>query len=522
MIHRVGDDRVQVVADLRIELRIERGRLRRAAAPTACLPIPWPRDFAVAIRVEHLPAPANRLLFIVRLLVHLRVHPADDGTGQFVEIERFVGIGIELQVVRAVARVDQRELLRAGIVERHLAEALLQREPLRKLVLRVAAPGGVLVRTDLRRHPDAPLAVHHGVVRIGRVVWRVAPEMLVAPPERRTIRLGKARRDVGARRAGRNLHFECTVLFWIQHDQRAMAGGHRVDPTAGIDSWVVLRRGDLVVHERVIGTPVPQRHHQIAFDAFRPRRRRRHVAFGDAIGPVGQRTGGPRHAHIGERAVHRVAAHAGAETPFPRVRGRFQIRLRLEDMIEAPRQSIPELMTEIAVRLQAVHPVVLRQHRRAQSVAFTSSTGELTPRRRLEQGEPVVAGIHLRRFLWGLGQRRLQGHRVAARLHLHRLRVDQPVSPDPHAVARVRELGQHETSPIVGDDNLDEIRRQVPGFRDDPDARFRTVTALDDAGDVVGNVARLKGRDGGKGSRSSQRDNETCKRRAAHCAPGIP
>jgi hypothetical protein len=247
-----------------------------------------------------------------------------------------------------------------------------------------------------------------------------------------------SRRDVGARRAGRNVHFEGAVLFGIEHDQRAVAGRHGVHAPAGVDTWIVLRRGDLVVHERMIGSPVPQRQHQIALDPFRPRRCRRHFAFADAIGPIGQGPGGPRHAHVGERAVHRVAAHAGAETPFPCVGRRFQLGLRLEHMIETPRQLIPELMAEIAVGLQAVHPVVLRQHGRAQSVAFTSGAGKLAACRRLEQREPVVAGIDLRCFLGRPCRRRLQRHGVPARLHLDRLRIEQPVSPHPHVVVRAR------------------------------------------------------------------------------------
>ena len=82
------------------------------------------------------------------------------------------------------------------------------------------------------------------------------------------------------------------VLFSsrIHDDELAVAGADRVDAPAGVHRGMVLVGRDLIVHEGMVVAHVPQRHDEIALDAFRPRRRRRHVALGDALGPVGSRS----------------------------------------------------------------------------------------------------------------------------------------------------------------------------------------------------------------------------------------
>ena len=130
------------------------------------------------------------------------IHPTI-GSGQLVEVDGLVRVVVELQVMRRVAGVDEHELLRLRIEERRLPAAVAQREPRGELVRRVVAPARVGVGANLRRHPHAALAVEHRVVRIGRVVRRVGPEMRVAPPQRRAIRPRETRRHLGARRASR-------------------------------------------------------------------------------------------------------------------------------------------------------------------------------------------------------------------------------------------------------------------------------------------------------------------------------
>ena len=71
--------------------------------------------------------------------------------------------------------------------------------------------------------------------------------------------------------------------------------------------------------------------------------------------------------------------------------------------------------------------------------------------------------------------------------------VDEAVAARPDLVARRREIGNDEPATVVGHHALDVADREVPGFRNHPDTRFRTFGSGDDAADVVAidrNVAR--------------------------------
>ena len=65
-------------------------------------------------------------------------------------------------------------------------------------------------------------------------------------------------------------------------------------------------------------------------------------------------------------------------------------------------------------------------------------------------------------------------------------RVDQAVAAHPDAVARLRQVGEEVAPAIVGDHDPRELRRQVRGLRDDPDAGLRPSRSGDHAADVVG------------------------------------
>src|SRR5205814_21057 len=114
---------------------------------------------------------------------------------QFVEIQRLVGIVIELQMVSAVAGFNELPLLRLRIVVRGLAAAAIQWEPIGGFIskARVAAPGRSLVAANLRRCPYASFAVEHRVMRIRRIVRRIGPKMFVTPPQRRRLRRRETR-----------------------------------------------------------------------------------------------------------------------------------------------------------------------------------------------------------------------------------------------------------------------------------------------------------------------------------------
>src|ERR1039458_6386062 len=98
-------------------------------------------------------------------------------------------------MVRGKTRIDQRELACFRVKERGLPPAVAEWEPGGEFVVRIAAPLWILVAADLRRHPNAALAVEHGIVRIGGIVGWVRPQMFHAPEIRGAIGSGKARGD---------------------------------------------------------------------------------------------------------------------------------------------------------------------------------------------------------------------------------------------------------------------------------------------------------------------------------------
>src|SRR5262249_25064713 len=152
----------------------------------------------------------------------LRINPANDRPDLLVEVESLAGIGIEIQVVRAVARVDERESTGFRIVEGHLPRTASNREPLCKPVGRVAAPRGVLGGTNLGRQPGAPFAVERRTMRIGGIVWWVRPEVLHAPIEGWPTRRQETRRHFCFGRARGNLQLEGAMFSRIQDGERAM------------------------------------------------------------------------------------------------------------------------------------------------------------------------------------------------------------------------------------------------------------------------------------------------------------
>jgi len=87
----------------------------------------------------------------VGFVVHLRVYPAEHGAGQLVEIQRLVGIVVELQMVRGKTRIDQSELARLRVEERSFAARCCGVEPGGEFVVRIVAPCRILIAADLRR-----------------------------------------------------------------------------------------------------------------------------------------------------------------------------------------------------------------------------------------------------------------------------------------------------------------------------------------------------------------------------------
>ena len=120
---------------------------------------------AIAIGIEDERRPALRQLFIFRFEVNACVEPALDGTaaGEPEDV-----LAIEVQVMGAKTGVDRDDLFRLRVVHLHLPSALIDRERLRRGVIRpLAAERRCLIGTDARGHPHARLVVHREAMRGG-------------------------------------------------------------------------------------------------------------------------------------------------------------------------------------------------------------------------------------------------------------------------------------------------------------------------------------------------------------------
>src|SRR5439155_7066099 len=112
---RVRDDPVVEAGDPRVFCRVD-GRARL---------VPRAGDLAVTVCVQDRRAPALRGAFVAALVELLRVQPADD-VGVAAQPERVVVA--ELQVMRAVAGVDEHELPAFRVVVRELAADVVLRD----------------------------------------------------------------------------------------------------------------------------------------------------------------------------------------------------------------------------------------------------------------------------------------------------------------------------------------------------------------------------------------------------------
>ena len=172
-IHGIDRDAVERRDDARVLRRIDRlVRLDIAVA------------LAVAVRVEDERGPALRFCFVAGLLEELAVEPADDAARRTAGTcpERVVRVLGEDEMVGREAGADQRERLSAPVVHRQMPVRALEREELRRRVVRaLAAELRILGRPDARGEPDAALLVHHRIVDRGLAI----PDRLLAPVGRR-------------------------------------------------------------------------------------------------------------------------------------------------------------------------------------------------------------------------------------------------------------------------------------------------------------------------------------------------
>src|SRR5262249_44761635 len=135
---------------------------------------------------------------------------------------------------------------------------------------------------------------------------------------------------------------------------------------------------------------------------------------------------------------HVAAAHAELRAIDPRLLGRLESQV--VHVTERARDGRAELVAEVALALDVVDPHALLLERGRNAVAARARARELALRGRLEQRQPVVAGIHLR----GVGRRgRDLGCELDARVPGPALRlvgVDETVAAHPEVVGRIRQL----------------------------------------------------------------------------------
>ena len=319
------------------------------------------------------------------------------------------------------------------------------------------------------------------------LVCRVGPVPGEAPVLGRVDEpVGKTRRQRRAVAPHRDFHRGGPVCHDVADEHLAVSVGHAVDISTAVDARIAFVRGAEVVDERVLRSPVPHRDDQISFHAARPRRRHGHLAARNAIRPVGKHPQRPLTSEGADRRTHLGAPKAGLDTVVPCGRRRVEFREfeRARLGLEGPRMRIAELMAILAPLLKGPDPRRLIPHPGHDTVAVGTRAREFVPGRHLHQRHPVVGGIDLRGFLRRLRDHRFQCDFGITRCGCDRTGVGQPVPSNPHAVGRLRQFREHELPLVAGDDDLDELGRQVVRFGDDPHAGFATLRAFDDAADV--------------------------------------
>src|SRR6266540_1979861 len=135
-------------------------------------------------------------------------------------------------------------------------------------------------------------------------------------------------------------------------------------------------------------------------------------------------------------------------------------------------------------RLEGPEPLSLTPYIRRHPVSVGPAWCELALVRNAHQGKPVTGRIVLRRRA-RIGRHDRGQVQEPSRDRLTLRGIHEPVAAHPHAVAGLGEVGQQVPPLIIGDDDLDELGRQIARFGDHPDACFGPARAGNDAADVV-------------------------------------
>ena len=344
----------------------------------------------------------------------------------------------------------------------------------------MARPLLAQVRVVRRAHrggdPHPPLVIEHRVVD----VVPARPEDFIAPVGRglRHLRI----RRLGIRVPDRQLDLARRVVRRIQHGEVIGAQLQRtVDRSVGVDGGVPPVGRDLVVQIGLRVGPVPLGDDDVPLEALGPRRRRRHFAGGDPIGPVREHRERPPAQLVGP-GQHVSARLSGEDPPLPRCGRGIEGAERPRDL---PRRLVPQLMAgPAAAGLQVSQPLGLAADLRRDVAPRGPRAVELALVRHAEQGKPVAGRVVLcRRARAGRRDRVEVEHPAGHALDLRR--IHEPVTAHPYAVGRFRKVGHHVTPPVVGDHDPDELRRELGRLRDHPHAGLGPARAAHDAPDVV-------------------------------------
>ena len=251
----------------------------------------------------------------------------------------------------------------------------------------------------------------------------------------------------------------------------------------------VHRRVPLVARDGVVEIfarigPVPLADDDIPLETLGTRRRLpRQLSRRDPVGPIGERG---QHAFLAEPVEVGVHVSAAVDArPQPAVPRRRRGIERAQTRRHLARRLVAHLVARRArAGLDVVDPVGLAPHRFRDAIALGPGAGELTLVRDTEHGVPIIRRVVVRRRF---GIRRHNGRQIQnlARDALRARRIDQPVSPHEHAVVGLRQVGHDIPATIVGDDGLDQPRRQVGRFSRDPHSRFGSLAARHHTADVV-------------------------------------
>ena len=191
---------------------------------------------------------------------------------------------------------------------------------------------------------------------------------LVAPVRRRhrhALRL--ARRHF--RIEYRNPNLLRRMFQRIDDQESVVAPVDAVDRPVGVSGGVAFVGRQLVVRERCRTTPVPHSQYEIALDTLRTRRHRRDVAARDPIRPAGEHVETAPASQAGHHVAHALAVLPDLDACIP---CRHARRERPERFRDLARRLVAHLMTDVAVGLDLVDPVVLRAHLGRDTVAGRS------------------------------------------------------------------------------------------------------------------------------------------------------